>query len=79
MAKKISRLWMALFVFLPMWSEAQCAMCKAVAESNSNGGGAVADGLNNGIVYLMFFPYLLAVTVGVLWYRHNKKTRSEQA
>lgn len=32
----------------------QCAMCKATAESSGNGGG-----LNEGILYLMFIPYLL--------------------
>lgn len=32
----------------------QCAMCKATAESSGSGGG-----LNDGILYLMFIPYLL--------------------
>lgn len=33
---------------------AQCAMCKATTESSGVGGG-----LNDGIIYLMFIPYLL--------------------
>lgn len=53
----------------------QCAMCKAVAESNMNGGGGVAAGLNNGILFLMFIPYLLIGTVSYLIYRHRKKQR----
>ena len=52
----------------------QCAMCKAVAESNMNGGDSMASGLNNGIVFLMFIPYLLIGTVAYLIYKHRKKT-----
>jgi len=35
---------------------AQCAMCKAVAESDLEAGGTTATGLNTGILYLMGFP-----------------------
>lgn len=38
---------------------AQCALCKANAETNLNNGGTIAKGLNNGILYLMAIPYLL--------------------
>lgn len=54
---------------------AQCAMCKAIAESSQQGGSSVADGLNDGIVYLMFFPYLLMGAVGYAIYR-SKKSRT---
>lgn len=37
-------------------SFAQCAMCKAVAQSGSN---TVSGGLNNAILYLMAVPYIL--------------------
>ena len=36
---------------------AQCAMCRAVLESEV--GQATAKGVNNGIVYLMVIPYIL--------------------
>jgi len=36
---------------------AQCAMCRAVLETED--GGIKAEAVNNGIVYLMIFPYLL--------------------
>lgn len=52
---------------------AQCAMCKAVVE---NGDISMAEGVNNGITYLMVFPYLL---VGVLFfalYRYRKKAKN---
>lgn len=41
---------------------AQCAMCKAVVE---NGNVSMAEGVNDGITYLMIFPYVL---VGILFY-----------
>lgn len=36
-------------------ANAQCAMCKATAESNPNVGG----GLNAGIEYILIIPYIL--------------------
>jgi hypothetical protein len=51
----------------------QCAMCKAVAESNATHGDSMASGLNQGIVYLMAFPYLLIGVIAFLIYRHRKK------
>ena len=56
-------------------AEAQCAMCRAVLESEE--GGQAAKGINNGIVYLMIFPYLLVAGVGYAIYRSRKKARSE--
>jgi hypothetical protein len=59
-----------LFVFTSKNIFSQCAMCKAVVE---NGDLSMAEGVNNGITYLMVFPYLL---IGILFftiYRYNKK------
>ncbi|WP_170158846.1 hypothetical protein [Ulvibacterium marinum] len=50
--------------------EAQCAMCRAVLESEGN--KSTAEGINNGIVYLMAIPYVL---VGVLFYFVYKKIK----
>jgi len=41
---------------------AQCAMCKASAESDLKSGGTIAKGLNTGILYLMAIPYILLMT-----------------
>ena len=63
MSKKL----LSLFVFLFTASTAgwsQCAMCKAVVESDMENGGTTAAGLNSGILYLMVFPYLLIATIG---------------
>lgn len=48
------------FIFVVLASvqlQAQCAMCRAVLESEADGGAAEA--INDGIMYLMVFPYLL--------------------
>jgi len=49
---------------------AQCAMCRAVLESGTD--TSAAEGINNGIVYLMAIPYIL---VGVVFYAVYKKLR----
>ena len=56
---------------LPGW--AQCAMCKATAESGQAAGSAEAAGLNAGILYLMAIPYVLLAAVAIVWYRSQKK------
>lgn len=45
-------------------------MCRAVLESGSD--TSAAEGINNGIVYLMAIPYIL---VGVVFYAVYKKLR----
>ena len=49
--------------------DAQCVMCKAVAE-DSAAEGAVGRGINQGILYIMAVPYLL---LGILGYLIFKK------
>ena len=56
---------------LPQVSEAQCAMCRAVLESEGDGG--MAKGINNGIMYLMVFPYLLVGGVLYAIYKIKQK------
>ena len=59
------------FLLLSVASQAQCAMCKASVESN--GGAELATGLNSGIIFLMFIPYLLIGGVAYAIYKHRKK------
>lgn len=59
------------FLILPQLTEAQCAMCRAVVESEAD--GKTAEGINKGIVYLMAIPYVL---VAGLFYFVYKKLRS---
>ena len=69
---------LSLFIVANIAS-AQCAMCKAVAESNMNGGDSMASGLNNGIMYLMAFPYILIGSIAYLIYRHRKKANAAKS
>ncbi len=53
---------------------AQCAMCKAVVETNLETGDTKGMGLNNGILYLMAIPYIAALVFGIIYYLQNKKS-----
>ncbi|MBS3993392.1 MAG: hypothetical protein KGZ87_06730 [Bacteroidetes bacterium] len=53
---------------------AQCAMCKASLEAEINSGGIGSNGINDGILYLMFIPYLLIGGVGFMMYKHFKSS-----
>lgn len=66
-----------VFFLLTFTSDAQCAMCRAVLESQDD--DSTAKGINNGIMYLMVFPYLLVGGIGVAIYKHRKKNREEEA
>ncbi|MTG96830.1 MULTISPECIES: hypothetical protein [Myroides] len=55
-------------------SVAQCAMCRAVLETED--GGVKAEAVNDGIVYLMIFPYLLVPLALYLSYRVYKSKKS---
>jgi len=60
-----------LFFLLNDFIYAQCAMCRAVLESSENEG--MAEGINNGIVYLAFLPYLLVFFMIFFVYKKFKK------
>lgn len=62
------------FIMLPSLAEAQCAMCRAVLESSDS--QAAAKGINDGILYLMIFPYILMGGIGYYIYRSFKKKKS---
>tara|TARA_R110002167_G_scaffold86921_3_gene235066 strand:+ start:9205 stop:9426 length:222 start_codon:yes stop_codon:yes gene_type:complete len=73
MFKKIVVSYVLLSFFSQISIFAQCAMCKAVVE---NGDESMAEGVNDGIAYLMIFPYLL---IGVLFYsiyKYKKKQKN---
>lgn len=56
--------------------QAQCSMCRAVLESNAD--NSAAEGINDGIVYLMIFPYLLMGGLGYYIYKtHQKKKKNK--
>lgn len=62
---------MAVFFILSnLATYAQCAMCKATAETaNQNTSGSLAEGLNTGILYLMLIPYTLLALIAIVFFR----------
>ncbi len=52
---------------------AQCAMCRAVLETEE--GGVKAEAVNDGIVYLMAFPYILVAVIGYVVYKSRKQKK----
>ena len=57
----------AVLLLVPFDADAQCAMCRAVLESESS--GKAAEGINNGIIYLMAVPYVLVAGLFYFIYR----------
>jgi phosphatidylglycerophosphatase A len=57
-------------LFIPIVTNAQCAMCRASLESEGN--TTKAQAVNDGIVYLMVIPYILAAVLGFIIYRMYK-------
>lgn len=70
MKRLLNFLIVYFLLLLPQVSDAQCAMCRAVLETGGN--EAVAEGINNGIVYLMAVPYILVAGVFYFVYRKLK-------
>lgn len=70
MKRKLVFLFLSLFFFIE--SNGQCAMCRAVLESEE--GQSAAQGINDGIVYLMAIPYLLVFGIGyIVYYKYFRK------
>lgn len=71
--KKLSLVIFTLFFNFSI--HAQCAMCRASLEGEGN--AKKAEAVNDGIVYLMIIPYILAGFVAIIIYRmysSRKKT-----
>ena len=54
-------------------ADAQCAMCRAVLQSETD--NSMAEGINNGIIYLMCIPYILVG--GLIWYIYKTKKKTD--
>ncbi|OEK09188.1 hypothetical protein A8C32_10685 [Flavivirga aquatica] len=63
------------FCFFFLETNAQCAMCRAVLESEE--GQTAAEGINDGIVYLMAIPYILVGGVGYFIYRKYNTSKKK--
>ena len=59
-----------LLLILATDAEAQCVMCKAVAEDSAED-GSLGRGLNSGTLYLMGIPY--AIMAFFAWFVFRKR------
>lgn len=67
-----------ILLVIPVAMEAQCSMCRAVLQASDDKGPAI--GINNGIVYLMVFPYILMGGLGYfLWRSYNKRAKQKSS
>ncbi|CAN5363338.1 hypothetical protein BH11BAC1_BH11BAC1_19000 [soil metagenome] len=79
--KKLLILFFLFSTFTVLQSNAQCAMCRRIAQTNYEQQDQVSKAkemkrgksLNNGILYLLSVPYLIG-SVGVLvWWKNRRK------
>lgn len=70
--KKNSIIIVITILFFSIDVDAQCAMCRAVLESEE--GLSTAKGINNGIIYLMSIPYILIGGLAYFIYRKLKNS-----
>ena len=75
MSKMKQRILFIVFsIFSFVTTNAQCAMCRAVLESEE--GQSTAKGVNDGIVYLMIIPYVLIGGIGLAMYMKFSKKKN---
>ena len=70
-AKGIVIIVSIIMLCFPVEAFSQCAMCRAVLESS--GENSMAEGINDGIVYLMAIPYILVAFLFYFVYRKLKE------
>lgn len=70
--KRLSLIFLSLFVNTGI-ALSQCAMCRTQVVNNvSHGETFFAAGLNTGILYLFFTPYVLLAVIIYLWFKNSK-------
>ena len=66
----IAILVIGFMVSLPYKINAQCPMCKqSLVSARANGDTNVGETLNNGIMYLLAFPYVLVLVFLFLYFK----------
>ena len=63
-----------VFLFISLSASAHCAMCRAVLESETD--NSMAEGVNNGIIYLAAIPYLLMG--GLIWFIYKSRKKAKR-
>ena len=71
------RIYVLVSIFYSLFSQSQCAMCRASLQNAAN--KSVAEGVNDGIVYLMAIPYILVAGVFFAVWRLKQKKKEVKA
>lgn len=68
------RLWVValMMAFLSLAAEPASAQCSICTKTAQQLGHKPAKGLNTGIIYLMFAPFMIIGAVGYRWWRNNR-------
>ena len=64
---------LGLFIFLSLDVDAQCAMCRAAAETAHAEGSKDVAGLNKGILMLFLAPFIIIGAITYLWKKNLKQ------
>lgn len=59
--------------------QAQCAMCTKAAMDGMKDGATTSAGINDGILYLLSMPYLLAFSIAAAFFWWRWRARREEA
>jgi len=60
--------------------QAQCTMCKtALVKARESGETQVGNTLNDGILYLFAFPYIVAGLFGFIYYKKYRQHKASKA
>jgi hypothetical protein len=74
MKKCSSFFLMVILLFIYTGAAAQCAMCTKTAQQL---GEKPALGMNSGILYLMFIPFLIMGFIAYRWWKNRINTDEE--
>ena len=67
-----------VLLFVGTQADAQCAMCTKAAMDGLKDGNTASAGLNTGILYIVSFPYILAVLIAVAFFYYKRKDKREE-
>jgi hypothetical protein len=71
--KKVIGFFISTFLIISLQVSAQCSMCTKTAQQL---GEKPAEGLNAGILYLMFTPFIIVGYVAWRWWKANKESEA---
>ena len=63
-----------LMTFFVFDASAQCSICTKTAQQL---GEKPAEGLNSGILYLMFTPFILVGFIAFRWWKYNNEIEND--